>query len=262
MFFNQNIRYLRKLHQLTQAELAKEIGLSRKNISAYEDRSQPKLNVLLKIAQHFNVSVDHLLTRNLGEEAIKASSVVEENEKFTSGTNLRVLSITVDHDNNENIELVPQKASAGYASGFADPEFLKELPKFQLPFLSANKTYRAFEVKGDSMLPLLPGSIVIGELVLDWNELREGEICVVIAKSEGVVLKKVYDKLKERNSFLLKSNNPQYPHFELPIDEIQEVWRYSAHIASSFPEDVMDRDDLNQTIERLKDEIYELNHQK
>ena len=53
-----------------------------------------------------------------------------------------MLTTTVDSKNKENIEVINQKASAGYRTGFADPEYIKVLPTFQLPFLSADKKYR------------------------------------------------------------------------------------------------------------------------
>ena len=59
-----------------------------------------------------------------------------------------------DEEDRENIELIPQKASAGYLNGYADPEYIREQPRFRLPFLPSNATYRAFEISGDSMLPI------------------------------------------------------------------------------------------------------------
>ena len=89
---------------------------------------------------------------------------------FITGQKLRVLATTVDRNNEENIELVPEKAKAGYARGFADPEFIGDLPVFRLPFLSSNKKYRTFQITGDSMLPIPDKSWVTGEFVQDWND--------------------------------------------------------------------------------------------
>jgi hypothetical protein len=60
--------------------------------------------------------------------------------------NLRVLSISVDKEDNENIEMVPLKASAGYLNGYADPEYVAQLPKFYLPMFKQG-TYRGFRNK-------------------------------------------------------------------------------------------------------------------
>ena len=75
-------------------------------------------------------------------------------DSFISGSKLRVLSSTVDQNDNENIELVPLKAKAGYTNGYSDPDFISQLPTFQLPFLSKERKYRTFQIDGDSMYPI------------------------------------------------------------------------------------------------------------
>ncbi len=54
----------------------------------------------------------------------------------------------------------PEKAKAGYKGGFADPDYIRVLPTFQLPFLSRDKKYRTFQISGDSMLPIPDESFV------------------------------------------------------------------------------------------------------
>ncbi|WP_442780418.1 helix-turn-helix domain-containing protein [Bacillus sp. Au-Bac7] len=50
--------------KVTQEEVAKQIGLSRARYSHYENgRSEPDNEMLQKIADYFNVSVDYLLGR-------------------------------------------------------------------------------------------------------------------------------------------------------------------------------------------------------
>ena len=53
---------LRKQHNLSQSELAKKIGASRTIVGNYERNSNaPSIEILLKIAKVFNVSVDYLI---------------------------------------------------------------------------------------------------------------------------------------------------------------------------------------------------------
>lgn len=55
---------LRKKRNLSQAKLAKELGLVRSTICQYEKGNrQPDQETLIKIADFFNVSVDYLLGR-------------------------------------------------------------------------------------------------------------------------------------------------------------------------------------------------------
>lgn len=53
---------LRKEKRLTQDDLAKNIGSSKRNISNYEvGRSFPSINLLKKMAAYFNVTIDYLV---------------------------------------------------------------------------------------------------------------------------------------------------------------------------------------------------------
>lgn len=61
MNFPQRLKELRLENGLTQKELAKSIEVGRTTISEYESgKIVPKQEGLLKIANHFNVSVDYL----------------------------------------------------------------------------------------------------------------------------------------------------------------------------------------------------------
>jgi len=56
---------------------------------------------------------------------------------FTSNGHfiLNDLSTTVDVGGRENVEIVPDKAKAGYLTGYAGPEYITELPKMYIPNL-------------------------------------------------------------------------------------------------------------------------------
>ena len=55
------LKGLRKNANMTQQELAKELGISKSVISGYEqDARLPSTSLLLKIAKVFSVSVDYL----------------------------------------------------------------------------------------------------------------------------------------------------------------------------------------------------------
>lgn len=55
------IRVFRAEHRLTQAELAKRIGVSRKSISTIEvGRFVPSTTIALLIARHFDVPVEEI----------------------------------------------------------------------------------------------------------------------------------------------------------------------------------------------------------
>jgi phage repressor protein C with HTH and peptisase S24 domain len=174
------------------------------------------------------------------------------------GKNLRVLAITVDKEDNENIELVPVKAAAGYLSGFADPTYLKELNKFRLPFLPVG-TYRAFEIKGDSMLPVQPGSIIVSEYVENWKQIKDGSTYIILSKHDGIVFKRVFNQVEENQTLVLRSDNPSYPPYPIHIDEVLEIWKAVLNISHlnrgsdlSFQNIVQLMQELKQDVDNLK----------
>src|SRR5688572_12616982 len=170
---NKNLKYLRGQQGLTQKQLAEKLGLKQAAVGAYEEeRSTPPLSCLLDISKIFKVNIDLLVNHDL--------SRVPEKDWRGKGPSKgkEVLAITVDSNNRENVELVTQKASAGYLAGYEDPQFVKELPKISLPVLPRNKTYRAFEIQGDSMLPVQPGSIIFGEYQEDTRAIKNGKLYI------------------------------------------------------------------------------------
>lgn len=222
-----NIRTFRKRLGLTQGELAERLGVNRSAIGAYEDgRAEPRLSVLRLMAQIFGCSLDALA----GDGAL--------GEADLQGRMLRVLPVAVDADNQEQLTLVPVKASAGYARGYGDVDFIKRLPHFRMPFieLSPNRTYRVFQIKGDSMLPVPPGAYIMCEYITDWREVNSDECHVVVTKDDGVVYKRVINRLQQDGFFLLKSDNPAYEPYAVLADQISEVWRAKGFVSFRLPE--------------------------
>jgi phage repressor protein C with HTH and peptisase S24 domain len=149
---------------------------------------------------------------------------------------LRILATTVDQNNEENIEMVPVKALAGYTASYDDIGFIQELPTFQVPFLPKDKKYRVFPIKGESMLPLQPGSLVFAEYVEDWTQIKDGTICIVVTREDGVVLKQVINHLAERKVLILNSTNKTYDPYPILGSEIQEIWKFAGYFHEAFPE--------------------------
>lgn len=244
-----NLKYLRKRENLTQVQLAEKLQIKRSLIGAYEEgRAEPKLVTLVKMAQVFNLSVDELINPELPNLS-KSSSAQQ--------SNVRVLSITVDGQDRENIELVPYKASAGYLNGYADPEFMEELPKFRLPMIQGPGTYRAFEIKGDSMLPIPSGTVIVGKYVERWQEIKDGTPCIVVSMQEGIVFKRIYQKANE-SALRLHSDNPMYQPYEVPLADVVELWEAKAYISTSFPMAEISLDRLTSLVLDLQQEVQKL----
>lgn len=60
--FAENLKSLRKERGMSQAELAKRLGVNKSLISCYENQERlPSLNVLTKLCYFFNVSMEFFL---------------------------------------------------------------------------------------------------------------------------------------------------------------------------------------------------------
>jgi transcriptional regulator with XRE-family HTH domain len=225
---SSNLRYLRRKKGITQQQFADQTGIKRSLVGAYEeDRAEPKYDLLQKFAEFYELSMDELVNEKINDKW----KPKPKNERG----NLRILSISVDNQDRENIELVPVKASAGYLNGYADPEFIAELPKFHLPMFRQG-TYRAFEIKGDSMLPLPSETVIIGEYLENWNDVKPGEAYIFISKSEGIVYKRAGNRFKDNKILKLISDNPVYEPYSIAAEDLLEIWKSKAYISTTFPE--------------------------
>ncbi|MBS1683930.1 MAG: LexA family transcriptional regulator [Bacteroidetes bacterium] len=255
-FIHTNIKFLRKQKGWTQEQLATELNIKRSLIGSYEEgRAKPNYEVLADLGRAFKHSIDNLITRDL--RLTEKVPIFSPEQMDEASKNLRVLAITVDKEDRENIEMVPVKAAAGYLNGYSDPTFLKELNRFRLPFLPAG-TYRAFEIKGDSMLPMLPGSIVVGEYVDNWRNIKDGNTYVVLSKNEGIVYKRVFNQVEENGTLVLRSDNTAYPAYSIKIDEVLEVWKAVLHISHMNKGNELSYQNILHLMQELKKDVDEL----
>ena len=257
MNLTNNIKFLRNRKHLTQDEVANTLGMRRPTWSGYENGvARPNIEGLIAISKFFKISIDTLVKIDLTKFSGSQLSELERgNDVYITGTKLRVLTTSVDKKNEENIELVPEKAKAGYASGFADPEYIKELPMFQLPFLSKQKKYRTFQLSGDSMLPIPHGSWVTGEFVQDWNSIINGHAYIILTLDDGIVFKVVENLLDEESRLILFSLNPAYKEYDIHVSQIKEVWQFVHYISTELPDPAEPKDKLFKAMETIRKDV-------
>ena len=257
-FISSNMKFLRKLKNWTQSDLADELEIKRSLVGAYEEgRARPTYEVLYALSKLFKYSIDSLITKDLRQTEKVALFNEEQLRNDVTGKNLRVLAITVDKKDNENIEMVPVKAAAGYLTGYADPSYIKELNKFRLPFLPSG-TYRAFEIKGDSMLPVQPGSVIVGEYLDNWKNIKDGHTYIIISKHDGIVYKRVFNQIEENGSLILRSDNVSYPAYPIKVDEVVEIWKAVLNISHLNKGSDLSFQNILHLMQELKQEVQGL----
>jgi transcriptional regulator with XRE-family HTH domain len=260
MYFTSNIKILRKRKGRTQDEMAFAMNLKRSTLSGYENGvAQPGIEILISFSGYFNMSIDTMLKIDMSKLSESQLGELERGyDAYIKGSNLRVLATTVNSANSENIELVPEKAKAGYTTGYADPEYIGELPVFRLPFLSDKRKYRTFQLKGDSMLPIPDGSWVTGEFLQDWMNIISGNAYIVFTMNDGIVFKVVENYIKTDAKIILYSLNPLYEPYEVHISEVKEVWKFVNYISSELPDPVIPEKQLMQTVAGMKHDLERL----
>jgi transcriptional regulator with XRE-family HTH domain len=257
MYFTSNIKFLRKRRGRTQDDVAVALNLKRSTLSGYENGvAQPGIDILVSFSGYFNMSIDTLLKIDMTRLSESQLGELERGyDAYVKGSNLRVLTTTVNKENRENIELVAEKAKAGYTTGYADPEYIGELPVFSLPFLSDKRKYRTFQLKGDSMLPIPDGSWVTGEFLQDWRNILTGKAYIVFTLNDGIVFKILENNISKDGKLILFSLNPLYEPYEVHINEVKEIWKFVNYISSELPEPVLPEKQIFQSIAIMKNDL-------
>lgn len=257
MYFSSNIKLLRKRRKLTQDELAENLKMKRSTLSGYENQvAQPNVQVLMLFSDFFKVAIDSLIRIDLEQlNGQQLWQLENGSDVFIRGGNIRILATTISPDNKENIELVHHKAKAGYTSGFADPDYIKSLPVFNLPFLDEAKKYRTFQISGDSMLPIPDKSFVTGEFLQDWTTIKSFEAGIVVTIDDGIVFKVIENRIAKDGALKLYSLNKLYDPYLLPVTEVREIWKFTHYISNEMPEAATDLDTVLSSINTIKVEV-------
>lgn len=257
MFISSNIKFLRKRRGRTQDDVASALGMKRPTLSGYENNvAQPNIDAMVAFSDYFGIAIDTLVKINLQSLPESQLSQLERGyDVFITGSKLRVLTTTVTPDNHDNIELVHEKASAGYARSFADPEFIRVLPVFQLPFLPRDRKFRTFQIRGDSMLPIPDGSFVTGEFIQNWTTLRDGMPYIVLTLDDGIMFKIVENLIKSEGKLRMISLNQAYEPYSIEINQVKEVWKFVHFISSEMPGNNTPRDEIFHSIEQLRRDV-------
>ena len=220
--FSDNITFLRGKKNMTQQELADLLILTRSRYVAYEyGRSEPPIEILIRISEFYKVNIDLLLTIDLTKYSIDQIMELPDNRI--------VLPIRVDQEGNDQIEIIPQKASMGYLNGYGDPEYIEGLDTISLPFLKGGK-FRAFPADGDSMPPYKSGTYIVGKYVENLSDLKTDRTYVFITTNDGISYKRF--QFHEADGIWVKADNSFYEPYKIRLPDIKEIWEFACSIST------------------------------
>lgn len=197
--FNKRLKELRKQRNMTQEALAALINVDRSSIGKYEGRSAvvPPADVLERIADVFNVSIDYLLGRQ-DRPDLPVS---------TGGVWIPVLG----------------RVAAGIPI-----EAIEDVEDYEEISLDMAKTgeFFALKIQGDSMEPRIKtGDVVI---VKQQPDCDNGDVAVVLVNGLDATVKRI--KKSPEGIMLIPTNSAYEPMFysnedvkKLPVRIIGKV---------------------------------------
>lgn len=216
--------------------MANILDITRATLAGYENgKHAPPSSFLQKVSTNFDVSIDKLIFDDIEKD------ITQQNIAVKTDNQVRVLAITVNEKQRENIEFIPIKAIAGYAQNFENTDFMGELSRFTFPKLKEG-TYRAFEIQGSSMLPIKEGDVIIGRYVEQREQIRSNKRYIILLREEGLLFKRVIIEKSVKNNVILLSDNPDFQPFTVCLEDILEVWEMAAFVG--YGDNVQDNTDL------------------
>lgn len=208
-------------------------------------RRDVTIELLRKAVEKYQMNPVYLYT---GEGPMFMSE--EDHKSF------RVLTIVSNGQDDERIVHVPIPAQAGYAGDMATPTFIQDLPSYTLPdYKYKVGTHRSFDVSGDSMEPtLFEGDKVICsflEPTLWETALKDNYVYVIVTRGD-IVVKRVFNHLKENKMIEAHSDNNYYQPYNIPIGDIREIWYVRAKISPFLPSPLNIQNMLRDEVRELK----------
>ncbi len=261
-YFSSNLYYLRTTRKLSQSDIGNQIDKGHTTIGNWENgKGGPDVFELAKLSQFFEISTDDIIfsdlekgnliekkadlkteqkgnlkgnaignlntkkEANYGDIEDPAPWVLQEGIKTDNKAIVMPRVVTIDTKGEENAVFVPVRARAGYLMGYGDAEFIGTLPAFKI-IGDRNKSYRIFEVDGNSMFPALHDKDTVDAYWIKLSEIRDDRIHVILTKNDGVLIKRVINRFSEGHLVCKSDNNDkgEYPPIILPIHDVLEVW--------------------------------------
>lgn len=221
MVFGKNLKKIRSVHGMSQQEFAELFDLKRATLGAYEeDRSNPKLETIIKIAKHFSIGLEQLVTKEL-----TVNQLLRFNDTLTTNP---------ANDTSENLEGIPyitEDKKDTFIKDFNNTNNISkvDLNKIYLPNVTG-KDKLAFVISDLTMsggaAGFLPKDVIIGKQtsVTDIEQIN-GQLAIIATKDD-LYFRKIN---QQENKVVLSANHPGVEPILLNNKDIKGIW-CMAHI--------------------------------
>ena len=215
-YVGQNIKKIRQAKNISQSDFASLFNLSRPSVGAYEEgRSEPKIETLIQISRHFNISVDVLLTKELSSKDIFSLGLLNKKLDKAHHIDSKVNEIVSAPfvDNNEKVNFLVSRH---------DKSYMENLPKLGIP--ERLKTVDLVIENEGTKLEVDNKGVHHGDLLFCRQESKlnnNPDQLWVILTAEGFHIGRAS---QEKKSVFLEYDNPIYGPKELEVDTIQNYY--------------------------------------
>ena len=249
-FFGKNIRKIRTVKNLSQQAFADVFDLKRGTLGAYEEgRSEPKIETIIKVANHFSIDIGALLTREL---------TVNELLKFK--TDVDTLSIDSETLKLSEVPLITEKLQAEYLAYHDKSAFIAQMPRLKLP-LDPEAKYLAYTVSNLEMSSntngFFPQDVVIGmeQSLQKLDALTAGSL-VLLLTEDALFFRRLHATTE---SITLKADHPHISDITIKHKQVKALWLVCYTFLNRVPEINQDLDTklsfLSQELQRIKDKL-------
>ncbi len=209
-------------------EFYKTTGVSNGVLSQKTGLSE--INILKFLSYYPDVSLRWFLTGE-GSMIDKETelSVVKEKE-----ATYKPIVVTVDKDGHNTITMFDVQAAAGLPLEINNPEYYANQPKFSLPgYQYQQGDFICIQVDGESMHPTIfhQDWLIAKRLYEPDRQIRDGYVHI-LATREGVVTKRLLNRIQERNQIVCTSDAEGYNTYSVNYEEeVIAVWRVTARLS-------------------------------
>ena len=245
MSFGNILKKLRQGYDLTQEDLAKKINTSRSNIANYEnDKNMPSIDVLNKLSEIFNCSIDYLL----GKSNVRNTSTID----FSKDE----LHIALSAEDKGYISEDVKKAIENYAKFVIDEEEKEAIDKLKsfinIPDYVFLKEYEQ----------LIQSTRIVINLIEKLQKENEEKTILLFAGAEKV---RRLEKENEELKGTLRDTQNSWFEDTKKIEKLKkENQCYINSIQSIVPvltQDYIEKQKIKEVIKELEDNICRIKKQ-
>lgn len=249
MVFGKNLKKIRKVHSLSQQDFADLFDLKRATLGAYEEnRSNPKIDTAIKIAHHFSINLENLLTKEL-----TINDLLHFNEDITTATSMPATPVF------EGVACITPEVEQSFLNEFRTANTVGSiyLPYIYLPNVTAGTDKLAYVINDLSMSggtdKFLPKDLVIGEQVPPLERLNLMGALTLVVTANAMYLRNVE---MYSDKAILKANHPGVETLAIEHKNIMGLWKVVHVFRHSMPQP---NNELEQRLALLENTIAALN---